>query len=222
MIIGFAGKAATGKTTAARHLAATLEMPVTILPMAKVLRDEVEAFLRGIDAQEFVPLVYGDQDDKVRVFHVDTAKAQAACPIWEGFVTEHREIQDHHDRTAVTVRRILQWWGTEYRRAQDPDYWTKAWGREVETLAFEKRLILVDDVRFMNELNVIRDHGGLIVKIERPGFDGANNHSSETSLDGYSAWDGKIVNDDTIDQLGINAETLIAELLQKAAVSTSP
>jgi len=216
MIVGFAGKAATGKTTAARHLEATLDLPITILPMAKVLRDEVEAFLRSIDAEKFVPLVYGDQEDKVRVFYVDAAKAHAACPVWDSFVTEHQEIQDKPGQTAVTVRRILQWWGTEYRRAQDPDYWTKAWGREVDALVQSDRLVLVDDVRFINELNVIRDHGGLIVKIERPGFDGANNHSSETSLDGYSSWDGKIVNDGTIAQLGAEAEELVATLLKGA------
>ena len=216
MIIGFAGKAATGKTTVARHLEATLDMPTTILPMAKVLRDEVEAFLCSIDAQEFVPLVYGDQEDKVRVFYVDATKAHAICPVWESFVTENQEIQDKPGQTAVTVRRILQWWGTEYRRAQDPDYWTKAWGREVDALVQSDRLVLVDDVRFINELNVIRAHGGLIVKIERPGFDGANNHSSETSLDDYSRWDGRIVNDGTIAQLGAEAEKLVATLLKGA------
>jgi hypothetical protein len=200
MIIGFAGKAATGKTTAARHLAPLMDKECRIIPMAMVLRDEVEAFLRAVGADESVPLVYGDQDDKVRVFYVDQQKALQHCPKWADFVADHIEIQDRQGQTAVTVRRILQWWGTEYRRTEDADYWTKAWSRKVEQLDLEQLHVLIDDVRFMNELHAIKGHGGLIIKIERPGFDGANNHASETSLDDYAAWDGTIVNDGTLEE----------------------
>lgn len=200
MIIGFAGKAASGKTTAARHLQSRLAGAALIVPMAMVLRDEVEDFLRLVGAEPFLPLVHGSQEDKIRIFHIDAARAQAACRQWAHFMAEHHDIQDRPGMSAVTVRRLLQWWGTEYRRAQDPDYWTKAWGRKVEQYDLARTHILIDDVRFMNELEVIRAHGGLIVKIERPGFAGANNHSSETSLDGYSDWDAVVVNDGTLEK----------------------
>lgn len=200
MIIGFAGKAASGKTTAARHLQSCLAGEVLIVPMAMVLRDEVEGFLRLCGADPFVHLVHGSQEDKVRVFHIDAARAQAACGEWTHFIEEHQDIQDRSGVSAVTVRRLLQWWGTEYRRAQDPDYWTEAWGRKIEQYDLSRTHILVDDVRFMNELEVVRSHGGQIVKIERPGFDGANNHSSETSLDGYNDWDAIVVNDGTLEE----------------------
>jgi len=212
MIIGFAGKAATGKTTAAHHLAPLLDKECRIIPMAMLLRDEVEGFLRAVGADESVPLVYGDQDDKVRVFYVDEQKALQYCPKWAGFVAGHHEIQDRAGQTAVTVRRILQWWGTEYRRTEDADYWTKAWSRKVEQLDLERVHVLVDDVRFMNELNAIKGHGGLIIKIERPGFDGANNHASETSLDDYAAWDGTIVNDGTLEEFRAKVEQFAAAL----------
>ncbi len=215
MILGFAGKAATGKTTAAKHLQPLLDKECRIIPMAMVLRDEVEAFLRAIDAEESVPLVYGCQDDKVRIFYVDEQKALEECSRWAHFISEHQEIQDRSGRTAVTVRRILQWWGTEYRRAQDPDYWTKAWGRKISEYDVEQIYVLVDDVRFMNELKVIKEHGGLIVKIERPGFDGANNHASETSLDDYADWDGKILNDGTLQEFERKVEILVGSLIRR-------
>jgi len=214
MIIGFAGKAATGKTTAAQHMAPLLDKECRVIPMAMVLRDEVEAFLRAVGADASVPLVYGDQDDKVRVFYVHADKAAQVCPLWSHFVAEHGEIQDRPGQTAVTVRRILQWWGTEYRRAQDPDYWTKAWSRKVEQLDLDRIHVLIDDVRFMNELEAIKAHGGLIVKIERPGFDGANNHASETSLDDFAAWDKTILNDGTLDAFKQKVEQLAADLLR--------
>ena len=189
-------------------MAPLMEMECKIVPMAMVLRDEVEEFLRAIGADESVHLVYGDQDDKVRVFYVDEQKAHAQCPKWASFVADHQEIQDKQGQTAVTVRRILQWWGTEYRRAQDPDYWTKAWSRKIETFDLENTHVLIDDVRFMNELNTIKSHGGLIIKIERPGFDGANNHASETSLDDYADWSHVVINDGTLEEFCLKVEKL--------------
>jgi hypothetical protein len=212
MIVGFAGKAAVGKTTAARWMEKVLDGPVQIIPMAMVLRDEVEAFLRGAGAAEFVPLVHGSQQDKVRVFYIDEQQALGQCGQWAQFVADHREIQDRPRLTAVTVRRILQWWGTEYRRAQDPDYWTKAWARKISQYDPNTTHILIDDVRFINELNSIKEQGGLIVKIERPGFNGANNHASETALDDYRDWDAVLRNDGSLHQFYGKLETLAAEL----------
>ena len=209
MILGFAGKAATGKTTAANHMAPLLDKECKIVPMAMVLRDEVEAFLRAVGADESVPLVYGCQDDKVRVFYVDESQGLVHCPKWPHFISEHQEIQDKPGQTAVTVRRILQWWGTEYRRDQDPDYWTKAWGHKIEQFDLDHVHVLIDDVRFINELNVVKEHGGQIVKIERPGFDGANNHASETSLDEYNDWDKILLNDGTLDEFKVKVEQLV-------------
>jgi len=200
MILGFAGKAASGKTTAAHHLAPLLERETLIVPMAMVLRDEVEIFLRQVGAESHVPLVYGNQEDKVRTFYIDQQRALEACPRWTDFIHLNPEIQDRTGQTALTVRLILQWWGTEYRRAQDPDYWTKAWERKVLDFDLEKVTILVDDVRFMNELHTIKGLGGQIVKIERPGFAAAGNHASEVSLDGYADWDEVIVNDASLEQ----------------------
>ena len=92
MILGFAGKAATGKTTAAKYMAPLMNRECKIVPMAMVLRDEVEEFLRSVGADESVPLVYGDQDDKVRVFYIDERLAGKQCSKWPNFVSDHQEI----------------------------------------------------------------------------------------------------------------------------------
>ncbi len=212
MILGFAGKAATGKTTAARHLESILQCDVVVLPMAKVLRDEVEDFLRRCGADDHIPLLYGSQEDKVTVFYVDEQKALAECEKWCHYLVAHSEIQDRSGVTAVTTRRILQWWGTEYRRNQDPDYWTKAWGRKVKEYDLDRSLILVDDVRFVNELDVIRAHGGLVVRVVRPGFNGANDHSSENSLDHVTDWTATVVNDGTLEAFKQKIEDLAQTL----------
>lgn len=209
MIIGFAGKAASGKTTAAHHLAPMLTGEALIIPMAMVLRDEVEGFLRAIGAEQFVPLVYGCQEDKLRVFYIDQAKAVQQCPEWTGFINDHADIQDRAGQTALSVRRILQWWGTEYRRAQDPDYWTKAWERKVSGYDLQKLHILVDDVRFINELKMLKGLAAKIIKIDRPGFAAAGNHASETSLDDYQDWCRVILNDGTLEEFKQKVEELV-------------
>jgi len=209
MIIGFAGKAASGKTTAARHLAPLLAGQTQIIPMAMVLRNEVEDFLRAVGADQHVPLVYGCQQDKLQVFYVDEAKALRQCPQWSDFVTEHADIQDRPGQSALTVRRILQWWGTEYRRAQDADYWTKAWAKKVSSYDLDKVHILVDDVRFMNEVLTLRGMGAKLVKIERPGFAAGGNHASETSLDDFHDWWQILSNTGTLDEFKQKVEDLL-------------
>ncbi len=215
MIIGFAGKAASGKTTAAKHLLERFGSNVAILPMALVLREEVENFIRQVGAEEYVPLVYGDQDDKIRVFYIDENQAFEQCPVWASFVSDNRDIQNKSGQSAVSVRRILQWWGTEYRRAEDHDYWTKVWEKKLQEYDLTTTHVLVDDVRFVNELNIIKKHGGVFIKIERPGFDGANNHSSENSLDHYSDWNLVIHNDGSLEQFKRQSEILILPLLKE-------
>ncbi|MDT8441482.1 MAG: hypothetical protein RQ723_07460 [Desulfuromonadales bacterium] len=214
MIIGIAGKAASGKTTAARHMLERLDRETVIVPMAAVLRDEVERFLCRIGAEASVPLLYGSQQDKVTVFYVDAARATAECARWADFVEVNRDIQGRPGQTAATTRRILQWWGTEYRRAADPDYWTKAWGRKIEGLDLAALHLLVDDVRFVNELQVVRAHGGLLLKVERPGFNGANDHSSENSLDHVRDWDALIVNDGSLEEFLGKVEQTFSALVR--------
>jgi len=213
MIIGFAGKAASGKTSAAKYLSEQQPENVVILPMALVLREEVENFIRQVGAVDKVPLVYGDQNDKVRVFHVDEQKARQLCSAWPDFAAMNGDIQDRPGQTAITVRRILQWWGTEYRRAQDPDYWTKAWEKKLQEYDLSTTHVLVDDVRFVNELKIIKKNGGHFIRIVRPGFDGANNHSSENSLDDYDGWDLVIDNDGSLEEFLNDVEKQVVPLL---------
>lgn len=86
-------------------------------------------------------------------------------------------------------RTLLQWWGTEYRRAQDPDYLVK---KTMARIAQENpEIALICDVRFPNEVEGgIRAAGGYVVRVDRVGFvSDVPEHISEKSLDHFTALD---------------------------------
>lgn len=90
---------------------------------------------------------------------------------------------------ARSPRNILQWWGTEYRRAQNPGHWVAAAQQTILGLwaqPMPPSSIVVTDVRFPNEAELIRNLGGFIWKIERPGAAPApTGHISEVQGDEF-------------------------------------
>ena len=63
-------------------------------------------------------------------------------------------------------RALLQWWGTEFRRSQDPDYWVDLMAAKLQEESDDWPLQVVTDVRFENEATMIRSLGGLVVEVE--------------------------------------------------------
>ena len=67
-----------------------------------------------------------------------------------------------------SVRRLLQWWGTEYRRAEDENYWvSRAWDVAQRVVKAGKTPVFTD-VRFANEAKMIKDNGGILVRVSAP------------------------------------------------------
>lgn len=79
------------------------------------------------------------------------------------------------------VRRLLQFWGTEIRRAQDKQYWIKQLEAKVAN-APNNSFIYVTDCRFLNEADCIRSMKGQILKVERPDKVNSDPHTSETEV----------------------------------------
>jgi len=62
--------------------------------------------------------------------------------------------------------------------------------------------VVLTDVRFPNEAAAVQKHGGIVIKVVRPGFDTGehNDHPSETEVDNCP-FDHEVVNDGTLRDL---------------------
>lgn len=100
-------------------------------------------------------------------------------------------------------RSLLQWWGTEFRRAEDPNYWVNKWRDAVA--ASDADVILTTDLRFPNELEMVKSVGGTTIKFDRIGYVGlpeeAAAHVSENALNDAKFDHNCTVNDGDLDTL---------------------
>lgn len=60
---------------------------------------------------------------------------------------------------------------------------------------------LVTDVRFPNEVKAITNRGGIVLRVDNPNIITTDLHPSETSLDNYTGFYSRIINDGTIENL---------------------
>lgn len=177
-LIGLTGPAACGKDTVADLL--VTHCGFVKLAFADPLKAEVS------DAFGIEPLYLTRRETKE---HPMSSLALRKC-LAIGFVG--RMMIDHEDRGETldldaprSPRQIMQWWGTDYRRHQSPDYWTYQTSARIGYLLRERLAsrIILTDCRFANEIDMVRDtYGGQVWQIKREGThvpDGA--HLSETS-----------------------------------------
>ena len=102
---------------------------------------------------------------------------------------------------SVSARHMMQTLGTEWGRACiHPDFWVMIARAETQRTMADGRSVVLDDVRFPNEAAMIRDLGGELWRIERPGVTYSGDHSSEGGLEDITT-DRVIANDGTIAQL---------------------
>lgn len=83
-------------------------------------------------------------------------------------------------------RQILQWWG-DYRRAQDPGYFVRRAADMVDQMTRNGAPVVITDCRFPNEARMVRQLGGQIWQVVRPGHEPPRTgHASETTGDEFA------------------------------------
>ena len=82
-------------------------------------------------------------------------------------------------------RRFLQNLGTNGIRKVDPDFWVN---QTIKKIQNSPGHVVITDVRFPNELEVVQQLNGFTARITRPGFsDVPAEHESESALDNAEA-----------------------------------
>ena len=97
--------------------------------------------------------------------------------------------------TYPEVRKILQFLGTEVVREVKDTHWVD---QMREKICGSDQRFVVSDIRFDNEADVVRECGGIVVEILRPGYvQPVDTHSSEAGVEA----DWVIFNTGTKDEL---------------------
>lgn len=109
---------------------------------------------------------------------------------------DDRDRKEQPGPLGVSYRRGMQAVGTELVRDQlakvlpeigNEGFWIQHMRRTVERHWQEGRRVVITDVRFEDEANVIIELGGLLVYVDRPGVDTSDGHSSESGVDAIIA-----------------------------------
>ena len=103
-------------------------------------------------------------------------------------------------RQPMTVRDFLQKLGTDaIRDGLHTNAWVNALMADYKKIDYnddeqpEYPNWIITDTRFPNEAQAIKDAGGLVIRVDRPGVKPINDHPSEVGLDSWK-FDYKIAN----------------------------
>lgn len=209
-LIGLAGPAGAGKDALAeslerRHGWAKFSFSDALYREVAEAFRVPESYLRDPEVKDALAprlaLARCRDDNFVRAIVGDLSQEHAINEIFHG---------------ARSPRWILQRWGTDYRRRQDPQYWIK---RAAETLEAWRSArpgerppgLANTSVRFDNELAWVRSEGGIIVHIARPGYAPESDYISEQPLP-VADDDIPVVNNGTIRDLDETADAIADSL----------
>lgn len=85
----------------------------------------------------------------------------------------------------ATPRKIMQTLGTEWGRdCIMPTLWVSMTRASVQNALSRGVPVVIDDLRYLNELLMVEELKGTVLRVERPGTTDSTGHSSEGALDG--------------------------------------
>jgi hypothetical protein len=117
-----------------------------------------------------------------------------------------------------TPRNILQKMGTEcMRNGYRQDIWVKALERTILEGNTTSNKWAIEDVRFPEEAKAIKQWGGLLVRIDRPGAPriATAQHASETAMESWDQWDYVLDNSGDLPQLYRNIDQMMTHFKEQ-------
>lgn len=135
-----------------------------------------------------------------------------ACGVDLSYMTARHLKEQPMPVLGVSYRQLAQTLGTEWGRAQGPDFWLRiaaASMMEVSISTFGPPLFVISDVRFPNEAEWIRNLGGQVWRIDRPGVAPVREHTSETLVETITP-DFVLDNNGSLDDLQVAVAAALA------------
>lgn len=218
LVLGLAGQARSGKDTVAAHLA----KKYGFIPFSfsdRLYEEVADAFMLDDPDSLRRPETKEAPHPQLRLARLIAGSggnhpfADVARPLISAL---YPDTFVDLDGIELTPRQVLQWWGTQYRRRQDPDYWLKqatAWLHRVRGAAdypeHQPQFFVNTSVRFPNERDWIHAQGGNVWHLRRDGLPGVNAHESETPLEVLEG-ERELWNNDTVARLHQGVDLLLS------------
>ena len=180
MIIGFGGRIGSGKSELAKICQdAGFEKLYFALPLKQLVADLIKVKLEEINDLKNV-----EKDYKFGKLDYLFLGKETHIP----YETIEKEMSPIKFKT---VRQLLQFIGTDLIRKYNINWHVN----KVKAMIDKDKNYVIDDIRFPNELNLIRELGGETWFIIRPKIDNVSNHESETALTWRDFGNKIIIND---------------------------
>ena len=200
MIVGFGKNIGVGKTTAARF--AIEEFDGIRIAFGDALKEEAYNFVRSSGFFVEQSLFWGTQSDKEHLLRLRDSYCLSLLPCGLEDFCSYYDSGVYY----ITIRKFLQFWGTEFRRAQNPYYWIIKLAQRLKS----NTNIFIDDVREIHEIQFIQSLGGKVILIERE-TPYSDSHCSEFPLPTI-LYDSNILNTKTLTEFKSNVLSTIRGL----------
>lgn len=202
-IIAISGTKATGKTTTGDMLRFMLSTPKFLhhywiyerFPKLKLKGNWLNVSFAGSLKQMLAVLLrvpvemFEDRDFKENVFvdfndltfhrREDLKKYQILSD--SKFSRKVKEMSIDVRANMLSIRQLLQYWGTEIQRRYLGD---QLWSLTTLKLA-ETHDLIISDMRFKVEAEMVKERGGIVIYIDRPGCEVGNHQSEKEAFELY-------------------------------------
>lgn len=198
--LALSGRMAAGKDTIGLEFQ-KYNKSVLIIAFADALRQEVKDSIEEIKNNTF------------------TRKSEMPEELYNLLLEESKEDKIDVYKRTPRIRKILQLYGTEYRRHQQDDYWVE---KTRQFIRSTDGPICVTDARFLNELKMLKEENFYIVKLDisdkeqekrllkRDGIkQNQSNHRSEQEFELFDNFDLTVSNESRL------PEDTFKEVLEK-------
>ena len=182
---------------------------IVISGHARAGKDTLAGILKANFKENYYTMAYADALKRLCGNAFDLSREQLYGDLKE--VPDGRYIKTNG--TYWTPREILQHMGTEAFRAIDDLFWIKQLFKYIDRNNLNN--VIITDGRFPDEINVVKNRGGIHIRISREdeGAAQGKDHASETSLDNFNGdIDFDIKNNGSITELKVMANKIIKEI----------